>query len=292
MLTTASWDDISPETRQRAIMIDGILDRINPTVVLGDDWPRDWKYPFDPTKSKTTSQLAVYTAKATVAAAKQRRKELGHVLPDLTQSVGNRSDLQKKLDRRILELKEDRRKMQSEKDKEIAVQIREARLLEFKRRQMEGVLGDGTAELGRITTTVRPAEVAHAIEKNPKGEKTRRLQTQLRKGDNKKVRLEKATGDERDDLEKDFEMEAAVARARGEKVYDDIAKLRKGNRQKERKKVRGIAKWKDRLDLQEQYQGLRTQKRQENLQKRIDRKKGKRLQRSGFEGKHGDFLNK
>merc|ERR1712007_134928 len=98
--------------------------------------------------------------------------------------------------------------------------------------------GEGTPEVGRITTTVRPAEVAHAIPKNPKGEKSRRLQSQLRKEDNKKVRLEKASGDERDDLERDFAMEAAVARARGEKVYDDVSKLRKGHKLRERKKVR------------------------------------------------------
>merc|ERR1712137_918320 len=223
--------------------------------------------------------------------AKERRKDLGDILPEIKKS-GDRTELQKKLERRIIELKEERRKTQSVQDKEKAAKAREARILEFKRQQKEGVVGDGTAKVGKITASVRPSEVAHAIEKNPKGERVRRLESQLRKEDSEKVRLEQAGEDERDDMERDFAMDAAVARARGEKVYDDVNKLRKGAKLRERKKVKGIAKWKDRVDLKQQYQDDRVSRRHDNLQKRVARKKGRKKQRGGFEGKHNGYLNK
>jgi hypothetical protein len=81
-----------------------------------------------------------------------------------------------------------------------------------------------------------------------------------------------------------------MARARGEKVLDDVARIKKALRLDERKKKKSAKEWNERLDMQKKSQSARIKQRERNIS---DKKKGKggktskkigKGKRVGFEG--------
>ena len=97
---------------------------------------------------------------------------------------------------------------------------------------------------------------------------------------------------------KDILMKSALARARGEKVYDDPKLLRRSMKRDSKLKERSAKKWEERLAAQKDAADHRQGKRSENLKRRaeakIERRKQKRLKkllRPGFEGRKEGFIN-
>lgn len=83
----------------------------------------------------------------------------------------------------------------------------------------------------------------------------------------------------------------ALAKASGEKVIDDVGLIKKTIKRQEKQKVKTKRQWKSRVGEVEKAKKERVQKRESNLQKRIDAKKAKRIgkkgsvkKRPGFEG--------
>lgn len=78
-----------------------------------------------------------------------------------------------------------------------------------------------------------------------------------------------------------------MARARGEKVLDDVARIKKTLRQDERKKKKSAREWNERLDMQKKAQAARLKQRERNIAERKKAKgkgKSKKGKRVGFEG--------
>ena len=93
-------------------------------------------------------------------------------------------------------------------------------------------------------------------------------------------------------------MKSALARARGERVYDDPKLLRRSLKRDLRSKRRSAKKWEERVAIQKEAVDKRQSKRNENIKRRteakIERRKQKRLKkllRPGFEGRKEGFIN-
>jgi len=83
-------------------------------------------------------------------------------------------------------------------------------------------------------------------------------------------------------------MRKALMRAKGEKVHDDLGRLRKAQKALDLKKKKGKEKWAGRKENDQRLMKEHQDKRNENLQGRRSKKKQKR---AGFEGKSSGFLN-
>lgn len=90
---------------------------------------------------------------------------------------------------------------------------------------------------------------------------------------------------------------AALARAQGEKVFDDPRLLRKSIKKDQKIKKKKAQAWTERLEKQKEVQTARSNKRKENIRAKIDAKKEtkkvrreKKLLRAGFEGRKQGFI--
>lgn len=109
-----------------------------------------------------------------------------------------------------------------------------------------------------------------------------RSEQKLKSMENDKERAEKIHAER---------MEKALQRAGGAKIMDDVSKLKKTLKHKEKKKGKGHEAWKGRVDDVAKKNADRQAKRKDNIQKYRTSKKTKR--RNGFEGQKGSgFLNK
>jgi len=85
-------------------------------------------------------------------------------------------------------------------------------------------------------------------------------------------------------------MEKALRRAGGIKIRDNVSKLKKTLKTKEKQKSKGKEEWKERVQDVKKKNADKQVKRKENIQK-YRTKKGKR--KNGFEGQKGEgFINK
>eukprot|EP01130_Rhizamoeba_saxonica_P001972 TRINITY_DN11791_c0_g1_i1.p1 TRINITY_DN11791_c0_g1~~TRINITY_DN11791_c0_g1_i1.p1 ORF type:complete len:340 (-),score=103.90 TRINITY_DN11791_c0_g1_i1:104-1123(-) len=87
-------------------------------------------------------------------------------------------------------------------------------------------------------------------------------------------------------LEENQAWDSMIKRARGEKVKDDVKKLKKTIKRKEQKKARSKKKWEERIATQKAAQKKKQVRRERNINMR---KKGG--SRAGFEGKKRKFIN-
>ena len=97
---------------------------------------------------------------------------------------------------------------------------------------------------------------------------------------------------------KEMLLKAALARARGDKVFDDPKLLRRSIKRDSKSKERSAKKWEERLAVQREATDHKQAKRVDNLKRRtdakIERRKQKRLKkllRPGFEGRKEGFIN-
>lgn len=296
------------EARRRAAAIDRVMDLIPARFYLGSEIQqvKDAKGCLDPDKAKSTSALVAEVAAADAVASssskrgqkrgKGDRGEAGDEgRPAAAFSAANsRQELHQKLERRIEELKEERRRKQSETDKAKFAQAR-AEKAASKGSAPEAAPAKRenghSAEAPEVRLSFEPRSAALPFEAGVgrRGKKVQKLRSDLRKREAEAERLKAAeSAGEGREVRQDLAMRKALMRAKGEKVHDDLGRLRKAQKALDLRKKKGKEKWAERKENDLRLVKEQQEKRRENLQSRRSKKKQKR---AGFEGKSSGFLN-
>eukprot|EP00746_Dinoflagellata_sp_MGD_P167020 gnl/MRDRNA2_/MRDRNA2_97311_c0_seq1.p1 gnl/MRDRNA2_/MRDRNA2_97311_c0~~gnl/MRDRNA2_/MRDRNA2_97311_c0_seq1.p1 ORF type:complete len:331 (-),score=118.39 gnl/MRDRNA2_/MRDRNA2_97311_c0_seq1:19-1011(-) len=282
---------------------------------------------YDPALCKTTSQLLAQAGGAAQSAGSGSKTKNGkkRKLEKFSADANglnklSHNELRDKLQLRIAELKDERRRRQSERDKNKAKEIREARGTkgdkparertsraareqssengQSKRRKETGVPGNAVVEddidAGQLDFEPQSADVPFEATVNPRGTKGARLQKAIREEEARKRKIAAVAGDAEAEAEinNEVRMQRALARAKGEKVHDDVARLRKSQKLNEKKKKKTKEKWNARIDTVEKEIKEKQKTRKENIQKKVQSKKKNREAKRGFEGKVEGYLNK
>lgn len=273
---------------------------------------------LDPARAKSTSQIVVEAAIAARSAAgspsapsgsgagaKKRKHLASHNFEKSSSDAGSRLELRKKLEQRIVELREERRQKQSEADKAKAAEIRAQRVAggavdgTQKKRAPADANADSRVETSRLIFERKAGDLPFSVGVGQRGAKAHRLHNALRQSlaDEQKLREAEKVG-RGEEMRKELAMQKALMRARGEKVHDNVSKIRKAQNMLDKKKVKAKEAWIARTaDIKQQAEG-RQESRNENLKKRSANKKKKKGGKStdddgrGFEGKRSGFVNK
>ncbi|CAE7862228.1 Surf6 [Symbiodinium microadriaticum] len=305
------------ETRRKARRINHYLDLVPARYYLGTESAQakggKWAH-LDPKLAKSTTQLIAEAATAEDQPATASKKKKNRDRRSLSQSPepsgpNSRAELREKLNRRIAELQEERRRKQSEADKAKAAEIRAAREKAPAAAAPNGVKANhksearsrnGAAkaedeeepEAGRVSFDAEASGLPFEAGVGQRGRKVKKLQAELRKqeADAAKLREAELRG-KGEELRKEQAYEKALQRARGEKVHDDVSKLRKVQKTMEMKKKKGQDRWNAKMESDKQKAEERQAQRKENLQSRGTKKKNQMQRRMGFEGKRTSFLN-
>ncbi|CAJ1393340.1 unnamed protein product [Effrenium voratum] len=163
-------------------------------------------------------------------------------------------------------------------------------LLSAKRQKVEEE--EEEPEVGRLNFEADSADLPFDATIGRAGQKVRKLQANLRKqeADAEKLKSAEAQG-KGEELRKELAIQKALQRARGEKVHDDVSKLRKVHKNLEMKKKKGQERWEAKIENDKQKVEEQQAQRKENLKNRGTKKKAKMLQRMGFEGERTGWLN-
>jgi len=388
------------ETRRRSARIDLLTDMIPARFYLGGESSALLKSAstLDPAMAKSTSKLVAEAAAAAGSSKKLASKK--QALASASEASGSkkkkadggasaggggqqptpadarsRMELREKLEKRIVELREERRRTQSEKDKarrtpEEVAKAEEARAKAgkgpsdkqdrnkrpaatgtdggnnqgpAKRAAVEqpGVAGkqvkpvggggggdavkpvgggvkpvggDADIETGKLVFETKSADLPWGAGIGRRGAKVSHLKKQLRDEEDNARKLRQAESEGRgDEVRTEQAMKKALARAKGEKVHDDVGRLRKQQKLMDRKKVKGRENWNYRIESETQRSKDKQSTRRENLtNKRLGKKSVKAKAalketdaykktekpakdggqgRAGFEGKHKGFVN-
>eukprot|EP00929_Paragymnodinium_shiwhaense_P002790 TRINITY_DN10307_c0_g1_i1.p1 TRINITY_DN10307_c0_g1~~TRINITY_DN10307_c0_g1_i1.p1 ORF type:complete len:362 (+),score=80.66 TRINITY_DN10307_c0_g1_i1:104-1189(+) len=329
---------VSDETRQRAGRINQLMDLIPARFYMVGDYHPLLKASatLDPARAKTTSQLVAEAASAVGAVpsasssskGETRKKRSEPIVPDRPADARSRLELREKLNRRIVELREERRRRQSTADKARAAEIREQRVktpadrtrsrspprvqgavAERRARASSGEMLDDfpdaavakarlvddfrDIEAGRLAFEPKASQLPYGAGTGRAGSKVRHLRAALREEEQAREKLQEAEAEGRgEEARREAGMRKALQRAKGEKVFDDVAKLRKSQKTFERQRLKGREAWAAREEAAAKQAEDKQAKRKENLQKK---RNGKRERsgsgRHGFEGKRFGFLN-
>jgi len=334
-------------TRARAAAIDRCLDLIPIQFFFGSDssMAKAARENLDPEKAKRTSQVLIQAAqaeseaaaksqrekakqekknrkrRATGAAASEEAGDAGSAAEDTPEAarINSRKALHEKLERRIGELREERRKRQSDVDRAKATQVRESRIAaglphpkELKAQRLaekkqaapaaaaaeeEAVqdedAADSEPEVGNLTFEPRQGDLPFEAGINRRGSKARKLRSELRKQEkeDRKISKAEARGDV-DEVRHNLAMQKAFLRAQGAKVHDDSSKTRKAQKMLDMRKKKGKERREGAVSETKRQQEDKQAKRKDNLAKRTGSKKKNKM-RHGFEGKRGGaFINK
>lgn len=317
----AGPDDLA-ETRRRCTRINYYLDLIpsrfylsNEEVAAQTKGKGKWSH-LDPFQAmSTTEMLRVKSRGEDDEEDKKKKKKKRSCSPSSEPEPAGRGELVNKLHRRIEELKEERHARQSYLDKAKAAEIRATRekegterperseqpekperpasrnasRLEGKRRKLEE---DGEPEAGRLSFEATAGQLPFEAGVGLRGQKVRKLQSDLRKQEAEALKLKEAESQGKgEDVRKELAYSKALQRARGEKVHDDVSKLRKVQKSMEMKKKKGQERWDAKKENDKRKVEEQQAQRKENLQNRGTKKKAKMQQRMGFEGEKTGFLN-
>ncbi|CAK9065138.1 unnamed protein product [Durusdinium trenchii] len=310
-------DALLEETRLRCQRINHYLDLIPARFYLSHEVAagnvkakNKWAH-LDPFQAKSTTEIlksqgAQISGGAQGGKNKNKKKNKKSATrtassSDPTEPTG-RGALVAKLNRRIEELKEERRVRQSNQDKAKAEEIRKGKettptssrktnTLEGKRRKLEEDPDAAEPEAGRLSFEAS-GQLPFEAGVGQRGQKVRKLQADLRKQEAQALKLKEAESQGRgEDVRKEFAYQKALQRARGEKVHDDVSKLRKVQKTMEMKKKKGQERWEAKIESDKQKVEEQQAQRKENLKNRGTKKKTKMQQRMGFEGERTGKLN-
>jgi len=296
------------ETRRRSARISSYVDMIPSRFYLGFECPQvkgiyktsGAHAALDPQAMKRTSQLVEEAAAAAEQVEKpsaaggskgsqERRKKKesnGHADSQVSTS-NSRSELRSKLEQRIAELKEERRRKQSETD---SARVAKAKDPQAKRPAPAEVQDD--FEAGKLDFDLKKSELPFEAGVNKRGNKIQKLRANLRAEEKGQKRIAEAgsKGEDPETIRKEIEMEKALKRTQGLPVHDDISRLRKSQKMLERKKRVGKDRWEKREAAEKDNAEWKQQKRKDNLKAQRQGKK-KKKGRVGFEGAKSGFLN-
>jgi hypothetical protein len=322
-------EDGLAKTRRRSANISRLMDLIPARYYLDGDLLHMVKAyaTLDPAKVKTTSQMVEEAARAEGGSASdsskgskkrknrqrssksERGSAAGRMPMSAEAETGSRQELREKLERRIKELREERRQRQSATDKAHAAEILTQRQKDEPRMTAQttplkkGAAAGSEIEAGKLIFTPKQSDLPFEASMNKRGAKVRQLRTSLREEEVSQRRIREAEAAGRgDEVRRDVAMNKALMRARGEKVHDNTTKIRKSQKFIEKKKLKGKDAWKDRKEAMETQAEEKQARRKENLQNRGSKKKKKNAAAAaatvsggdgrGFEGKGTGFLNK
>jgi len=140
--------------------------------------------------------------------------------------------------------------------------------------------------------------------KNRKKKPSRARLLQIAQENKKALEAKKNTPEGQKVIE-EHAWDTMLKKASGEKVKDDIGKLKKTVKREEAKKKKSKKEWEQRVSLQKKSQADAQAKRKTNLEERKQTKKDKKMGitkkktkgkagpgRPGFEGKKRQFINK
>jgi len=301
--------------RLRAAYLDSFVDMIPARFYLGsavqefgEKEQSKMNKNLDPSQVKSTSQLVAELARAAAKASekkdvdkdkkKEKKQKQSNGVASGSVSSGiarNRAELKEKLDKRIEELKAERRLKQSEKDKantaetgkdggkakagkkgEKSDNVPKRRMSEDDVAEEEPVRPNKKSkqngnvevdiEAGRLNFEPKVANLPFGAEVNRAGSKIKEMRKHLRHQEKTAEKLDKLTGADRESAKRDIEMDKALQRARGEKVHDDISKLRKTQKHTEMSKKRGKEKWEARAKTIKETQADQQKTKKENMQ--------------------------
>lgn len=330
LATDARTEALLVETRRRAGRINRYVDMIPARFYLSSEALQAHKprTGLDPAQYKPTSELLVEVLRASAEASagssqassskKKKAKKQPTTPVGEDEAPSSRADLRKLLERRIAELKEERKRKQSEKDRakhvaekagkeakndsseakkgkhrrEEEKELEAASTKKKQRSEATASTGEDDVEAGRLSFDPKTSDLPFEARVNRRGNKVRQLRSALRKEEDRKRKLDQADNqDEREELRKNFAMDAAMRRARGEKVHDDVGRLRKAQKQLETRKSKGKEKWDARVEQNTKLAQDKQTQRKENLKNRRSAKKDAAKARAGFEGKKTGYLN-
>eukprot|EP00927_Polykrikos_kofoidii_P026492 TRINITY_DN23572_c0_g1_i1.p1 TRINITY_DN23572_c0_g1~~TRINITY_DN23572_c0_g1_i1.p1 ORF type:complete len:382 (+),score=101.15 TRINITY_DN23572_c0_g1_i1:104-1249(+) len=271
---------------------------------------------LDPARAKSTSQLVALAAvadgtlgKGAVASASsggssrkaKQKSSAGSINGKAPADARSRLELREKLENKIQQLREERRQRQSSVDKAKAANVRNARIAAGEERPSkqkqqqqqndprrakkarvaaDGDGGDrdaGEVEAGRLTFDTKTAHLPFEASVGRRGNKVRQLRSALRDEEAGMERLREAEAEGRgEEVRKEIAMKKALLRAKGEKVHDDIPKLRKTQKMMDKKKIKAKESWAERRSVEIKTAEDRQATRKENLQNRRNKKKNKK----------------
>jgi len=299
-------EKLMAETRQRAARINRYMDMIPAKFYLGTESLQVQKArSLDPERVKSTSQLVVEAAEAEEAAKNKKNPKEGDKAKNKNKKgkeghkqghkpgadVNSRTDLQTKLHDRIAQLREDRKQKQSAADKaKAAAKQKEGKLdkgsnekeaanktTSKAKRAEPNAVGDDL-EAGSLNFEPRKSQVPFGADVGLRGAKIKELRKQLRQHDKESAKISRAeTEGKGKEIRNELAMQKALKRARGEKVHDDITKLRKSQKRMEGKKKKGKEQWESRAQNLKDQASDRQAKRKENLMAHRSQKKMKKM---------------
>lgn len=303
---------VSPRLLEVAARIDRYVDLIpsryylneNQQSALKDEDPKKKKRSsYDPEQRKTTSQLLAEAGgaapKQVAASGSKKKKAKKQKLKESASGENglSRNELREKLQSRIAELKDERKRRQSERDKAKAKAARDApENGESKKRKeidvSKNAVVDDDVDAGKLDFEPQAAELPFEATVNARGAKARRLQQAIREEDVRKKKLAAVAGDAEAEaaVNREVRMQRALARARGEKVHDDVSRLRRSAKQVDKRKKKTKENWNLRVDAVEKSMKEKQKTRKDNIAKKVASKK--KNQNRGFEGKVEGYLNK
>eukprot|EP01024_Parvocaulis_polyphysoides_P002990 TRINITY_DN1084_c1_g1_i1.p2 TRINITY_DN1084_c1_g1~~TRINITY_DN1084_c1_g1_i1.p2 ORF type:complete len:362 (-),score=92.57 TRINITY_DN1084_c1_g1_i1:221-1285(-) len=190
-------------------------------------------------------------------------------------------------------LKRKRKQEQNKKQKELQLlQQQQQQQSEEAGREGEGE-GQGF-EFTRVGLGQQDLENNHPRKKGKVQEK----QEILKKLEKKQTHMKELhnTAEEQEILRKEG-WEASIRRAQGEKVYDDPKLLKRSLKAIKKRKEKSAQAWNQRIKAQKQQMDDRQARRTDNINKKIQAKKQKRVQKrekrllgAGFEGRREDLI--
>jgi len=233
---------------------------------------------------------------------KQRGRGACEASDNSEAAPNSRAELRSRLERRIRELREERKRKQSACD---TARVAAQRAAEKRPApasaapSSRGGAGCGAAadgggddmQAGRLTFEPKRSHIPFEAGVNRRGSKVRQLRASLRSEEDKRRRVAEADGVKAEELKREFGLRKALLRAKGEKVHDDVHRLRKVQKSLESRKRKGKEKWASRVEQDAKMQEERQQQRKENLQNRSSAGRNRKVQRNGFEGNKDGYLN-
>lgn len=300
---------VSPRLLEVAARIDKYVDLIpsryylnenQQNALAGEDKKKKKRSNYDPALLKTTSQLLAEAGAAPKQAmtpgSKRNGKKQKLKEPDRGENGLSRNELREKLQSRIAELKEERRKRQSERDKAKAKEAKasqgQSQISEKKKKTAPELTEvDDDIDAGKLEFEPQVADLPFEATVNSRGSKARRLREAIRDEETRQKKIAAVAGDQEAQaaINSEVRMQRALARARGEKVHDDLSRLRKTQKQFDKRKKKTKEKWNERLDAVEKSIKDKQKTRKENI---LRKAKSKKKNQRGFEGKVEGYLNK